>query len=67
METNTLLPVGPMARRLRVPVLWLRLEVEAGRIPHLRAGRQFLFHPTTVERILTERAAQALPERVVAR
>jgi hypothetical protein len=45
-----------MARRVRVPVRWLRDEAEAGRIPHLRAGKVFLFDPPTVEAVLLERA-----------
>ncbi|MEE9212442.1 MAG: hypothetical protein V3U29_07285 [Phycisphaeraceae bacterium] len=58
MSTSSplLLPVGPMARRLRVPVKWLREETEAGRIPHLKAGRLLLFDPGTVERVLLRRA-----------
>jgi hypothetical protein len=51
-----LLPIGQMARALRVPVAWLRQESEAGRIPHLKAGRQLLFHPETVRLVLAERA-----------
>lgn len=53
-----LLLVGPMARRLRVTVKWLRDEAEAGRIPHLKAGQRLLFDPETVERVLLERARQ---------
>jgi hypothetical protein len=47
-----------MARRLRVPTLWLRAEAEAGRLPCLKAGRVLLFDPETVERVLVERARQ---------
>jgi hypothetical protein len=53
---SKLLPVGPMARRLRVAVKWLREEAASGRIPHLEAGRTVLFDPDTVERVLLERA-----------
>ena len=53
-----LLPTGPMARRLRVPVRWLRGEAEAGRVPCLKAGRVFLFSPAAVEAALVERAGQ---------
>lgn len=56
ISIQKLLPVGPMARRLRVPVRWLRAEAEAGRLPHVKAERQFLFDPETVERVLLERA-----------
>ena len=53
-----LLPVGPMARLLRVPVRWLRAEAEAGHVPHIKADRVLLFDPETVERVLLERARQ---------
>jgi hypothetical protein len=53
---SKLLPVGPMARRLRVSVKWLREEAAAGRVPHLQADRAILFDPDTLERVLLERA-----------
>jgi hypothetical protein len=56
-ENHALLPIGPMARRLRVTVAWLRGEAEAGRIPCLKAAKRYLFAPDTVERVLAERAA----------
>lgn len=51
------LPVNKAARCLRVPVRWLREEVEAGRVPALKAGRAILVHLPTVATILTRRAA----------
>lgn len=57
METEARpLPLSQMARLLRLPVGWLRDECDAGRIPHLRAGRAYLFDPVTVGRVLLERA-----------
>jgi hypothetical protein len=53
-----LLTLGPTARRLRVPVGWLRDEALAGRVPHLRAGRVLLFDLQTLERVLLERAGR---------
>ena len=50
------LPLNLAARCLRVPARWLRDEVEAGRLPGLRAGRAVLVHAPTVARILAERA-----------
>jgi hypothetical protein len=47
-----------MARLVSVPAAWLRVEAEAGRIPHLKAGKVLLFDPRTVERILLTRAKQ---------
>jgi hypothetical protein len=63
-DITSLLPIGPMARRARVPARWLKTEAESGRIPYLRAGARMLFHPPTVERILLERATrEAGPEQ----
>jgi len=59
-----LLLIGPTARRLRVPVKWLREEAEAGRIPHLKADKALLFDPEAVESVLLERARQGGPAHV---
>jgi excisionase family DNA binding protein len=56
--SETPLPLSIVARRLRVPVGWLRAEAQAGRIPHLKAGRQILLHPEAVQKVLAERAKQ---------
>lgn len=61
-HNNKPLVLGPMARRLRVTCKWLRAEAEAGRIPHLRAGRVLLFDPDAVERIVLERLRAAEAE-----
>lgn len=58
----SLVPLSPMARRLRVSTRWLRSEAEAGRLPHVRAGRRFLFNAEAVESVLLERAAR-IPEK----
>lgn len=64
MTDAKLLPVGPMARLLRVPVRWLKAEAEAGRIPHVQAERVLLFDPETVERVLLERARRTSESEV---
>lgn len=56
MSDPRLLPLSVVARRLRVPVGWLRAEAEAGRVPHLKAGKVLLLDPETVERVLLDRA-----------
>ena len=53
---HRLLVLGAMARRLGVEPRWLRTEAEAGRLPHVKAGRTLLFNPAIVERLLVERA-----------
>ena len=55
----SLLPVGPMARQLRVPVSWLRREAEAGRVPCLKADGRVLFNTKATEQALLERAGQS--------
>jgi hypothetical protein len=59
---TTLLPLGPMARLIGVSSDWLRAEAEAGRLPHLPAGKTILFDPDLVEQLLTERARR-LPKQ----
>lgn len=50
------LPVNLATRCLRVPARWLRDEVEAGRLPGLRAGGVILCHVPTLSELLAERA-----------
>jgi hypothetical protein len=51
-----LVKTGIMARRLGVPVRWLRSEAEAGRIPCLKAEKVFLFDEGAVIELLAKRA-----------
>lgn len=53
---HRLLPLSLMAKRVRVPVSWLRAEAEAGRVPALAAGKTFLFDAEAVEECLLARA-----------
>lgn len=50
------------AARLGVPASWLRQLVDAGKIPHLRAGRRLLVNLGHVEQALFERAKAARGE-----
>jgi hypothetical protein len=43
-----------MARRLSVPVEWLRTEANLGRIHHYRLGKIILFDPAEVAMTLTQ-------------
>ena len=60
-ELERPITLSQMARRVRVPVGWLRAEAEAGRVPCLLAGRAMLFNAQAVERVLSERAAAGGP------
>jgi hypothetical protein len=66
LPTPEPVPLGILARRLRVPPKWLREEADAGRLPHLRAGAVYLFDPAVVEQIIRARLAEAA-EKVVPR
>jgi len=57
MDDTTLLPLASTARRLGLPVSWLRAEVLAGRLPCLRVGRRIFFNPAAVRAALAERAS----------
>ncbi len=56
MLTARLQPLGIVARALGVPAGWLRREVDAMRLPCVRADQVILFDVPTVERLLIERA-----------
>lgn len=55
---NTLTNLAGLARRLRLPMDWLRTEADAGRLPCLKVGRRRLFNLGAVEAALAERAAR---------
>lgn len=60
METqlHTLHSLAQRFKRYGLTAAWLRAEAEAGRIPHLKAGRRLLFDAQAVETALIRRAAQ---------
>lgn len=62
-ETDELLALPDLARRLRVPASWLKREADEGRLPHVRAGRQRLFNLAAVAALLADRAAREGLER----
>jgi hypothetical protein len=66
MVTSTnaeFVPLHQAAMRLGVPIAWLKAEADAGRVPHLRAGRRLLFKLALVGEALTQRAADAAADR----
>lgn len=59
METKTnpkLLPLCAMARRVYVTNRWLKAEADSGRLPCVKADKNYLFDPVLVERVLLKRA-----------
>jgi hypothetical protein len=55
---SELVPANIAARHLRVPLRWLKAEVEAGRLPGLIAEGTVLLHLPTITRLLADRAAK---------
>jgi excisionase family DNA binding protein len=47
-----------LARRLRIPLKWIREQVRAGNLPHLKIGRRVLFNPGAVEAAIARMASQ---------
>jgi hypothetical protein len=64
LNDSNLLTTGATARRLRVKAKWLRDEADAGRLPGVRAGDDWLFHFPTVVKLLEERAVRGDGEEV---
>lgn len=58
-HVNELLSLRRMARQLGITQAWLREQADTGKVPCLKAGNHYLFHPPTVERILADRASGA--------
>lgn len=54
---SELLPLPRAARRVGVPIRWLKDEADSGRIPCLRADSSFLFDEETLIESLRIRAS----------
>jgi hypothetical protein len=52
-----LLTARGIARRFGIPVTWIMVEAEAGRLPHLCIGRLRLFNTKAVRQALLRAAA----------
>jgi hypothetical protein len=47
-----------LAGELGLPLVWLKSEAKAGRIPSLQVGRRRLFNAEAVRRALSERTSR---------
>ena len=54
-----------LARRLKIPVAWLRQQADAGRLPHVKAGKRYLFNDEAVRQSLLDRAT-SIPDEASA-
>ena len=48
--------VATAERRMGLPRGWLKVQVSAGVLPHVRADDRFYVHVPTIERLLLDRA-----------
>ncbi len=62
--STPLVPLLSGAVRTGVPFAWLKREVEAGRLPAVRAGRRFFVNTDLLTRALLERAGTTTPLEV---
>jgi len=49
-------PIRTSAARIGVPLAWLKREVESGRVPAVRAGRQWLVHLEKAREVIAKQA-----------
>lgn len=54
-ETESLLTVDDVARRLSVPRSWVYSSAEAGTLPSVKVGRYRRFVPSEIEQYLSAR------------
>ena len=47
-----------LAERVQLPAVWIKAQAKAGKLPHLRVGRNMRFNPLAVTAALAEMAAQ---------
>jgi len=59
---SELVTLRELAKRLGLSVAWLRAEVNAGRVPHLKAGKRLLFSVVAVRRHLIQRASEGVDD-----
>lgn len=58
MTDHSPIGVAELAARLRLPIRWVKTEAKAGRLPHVRVGRRWLFNELAVRAHLAARAAR---------
>lgn len=57
-HATPLVTARTLAKRLGLSVCWIRAETEAGRLPHLKAGRRVLYAEEAVKKSLIRRASE---------
>ncbi len=58
-DTKLFCSADETAKRLGVPVAWLRAQAESGALPSLKAGRRLLFNVSVVEDTLLQRSGKS--------
>ncbi len=55
---SKVLSLERMSRRLGVTSSWLSEQANAGNVPHIKAGKRYLFNPDATENRLAERSSR---------
>ena len=58
MSEITPIGIAELAARLKLPIRWIKAEAKAGRLPHIRVGRRWLFNEQSVRKHLGARAGR---------
>jgi excisionase family DNA binding protein len=58
MNDTSPIGIAELAARLKLPIRWIKVEARAGRLPHIRVGRLWLFNESAVRSALAVRAAR---------
>jgi hypothetical protein len=58
MDTTSLLSLPALADTLKLPKKWLKVQADAGRLPHLKIKSRYRFDRDAVEAALRKMARQ---------
>jgi len=64
LKATTFVDIWELSKRLGLPDKWLKVEIKAGRLPHILIGRKQFFHFATVEQALLTRFLPVQTEAV---
>jgi hypothetical protein len=67
MDKTVFIDASYLASRMGLSAQWINAEAKAGRIPHILAGKKFLFNEELVKQVLMNRAQEAMNQREAVR
>jgi excisionase family DNA binding protein len=64
MNNEKIMRLNCAARMFRVPLAWLKQQVEENKIPAVKAGNVYLIKPENVEQFLLQQADRTINNKV---